>query len=61
MLEALAAGDGPLSVAAVLALIRRPAMTAAVARANLIADAAPVVGGGARGTRHRPRHTPDVD
>jgi hypothetical protein len=35
VLEALAAGDGPLSVAAVLALIRRPGVTAAVARASL--------------------------
>jgi hypothetical protein len=35
VLEALAAGDGPLSVAAVLALIRRPEVAAPVARASL--------------------------
>ena len=35
VLEALAARDGPLSVAAVLALIRRPDVAAPVARASL--------------------------
>ena len=35
MLEALAAGDGPLPVAAVLTHIRRPDVAAPVARASL--------------------------
>jgi hypothetical protein len=35
VLEALATADGPLSVAAVLALIRRPDVAAPVARASL--------------------------